>query len=218
MQNRPAKIYPTIESIVKQETDVAVEKISQPPYGTGICGGSSVVHITKQLQSNTANSQNPFNNPHTLRSASLLQHHCNGYQMCFIDKLDENFPREQPKKNESLMSRYETNDTRTEIEKIKEKLTDKIQHTKEDEISRGIFIRTNISRNPNNGEKYQGGHALSMTVQKVENEFFCTAMDTNFFFASAKGEAGCNKIAEKMADTLAAYKASYIGTYTVKKR
>jgi len=172
----------------------------------GICGGLSVVHILSQLQSKTSFIKNPIRDYYKLKEATEIQEECDDKLQCFKKVL----------LNNNSYKPYKRCDADALEHKL-QKLVGKVNGTEEDERSRGILITTDINRDPHSGEKrnFDAGHGISMTVQKHNNQLFCTGMDSNLFFATGKGESGCNKIAKKMADTVNAYDAHNVYTVTV---
>jgi len=213
MKDRP---YPSIRDILKRDPEVNLEKINQDQFfnvGRGICGGMSTVHVTKVLEQN--NVKNPFRNREAYEKSAEIQTRCQQ-----SDRQDECFAytiaKEYPTANRKMMSEMifgkaddhyargykiisDVNDLKTELKKT-------IRDTQNDGHARGSLISMNIHRTPN-GKENSGGHMLSMTSQINKDVLECTGIESNLFFASGKGKAACDKIAEKLVDTARAYDA-----------
>jgi hypothetical protein len=213
MHDRTKK-YPSFKQILENDANVSVIPVSQHPYTNketenGICLGLGTIHLLNQLQSTIPH--NPFDHPAEMQEARDLQIACR-YLLNHRNVLEKKLPIHDKKNKERL--------PHVTLSTLNNKLLKKIEEVKNDEISRGTYIAARINRNPENGQKLEDSdidHSTTMTFQKHRGELFCTGLDSNFFFASGKGEEGCKTIVRKMTDTFDAYDATDIYTYTNKK-
>lgn len=216
----PLKHYPTYSHLMQETQHLKVQSVSQGEYldrvdsqSHGICGGLSTIHIIAQLAAKEGEIINPFESEELLDRGYKLQYTVtHGINQTSMQKLlnevsDVHLPVKNIKKNAKTVygDKYQ-------YEKTENVLKRKIEKISLDKNSRATYIGALVRRNPKSGEPLAqtGRHAFSMTAQYHNDELHCTGMDSNFFFAHAKGETGCNELAEKISATLQSYNATDI--------
>lgn len=231
LYNNNDKIIDFENDVLKSESDLEIKRVDQGKYvdqisrRKGICAGLSVVHILTQLSSNKGEVINPFDNEDLLRKSCEIQDLGDEGSApgLFIWKnhVEEMLPVERkPYKSEfNFADQCHDDDCKIKCNDefnntFNNKLKSKISKTINDKKGRGVYIDAVIYKNPSNQNEMRGRHAISMTTQIYQDYLYCTGMDSNFFFATAKGETGCNKLANKMTETLKAYETDHYNTFT----
>lgn len=219
-RNPSLRYYPTYSDIMKESQNLKVQRVSQAEYldrvdnqSNGICGGLSTTHIVSQLSAKDGVIINPFESEALLDRGYQLQYQTkygmrlSSMQTFLQEAIDMDLPVKNTNKNVNVV-RHD----KFQYEKTEKSLKRKIEKTSQDKNSRGTYIGARVTRNPTNGNHISedARHALSMTTQYHKGELHCTGMDSNFFFAHAKGKTACDKLAEKMSATLISYNATDI--------
>ncbi|MBA2710010.1 MAG: hypothetical protein H0U57_05425 [Tatlockia sp.] len=213
------------KDILKSEDNLKIKRVCQESYlaqskitlvSGGICGGISTVHIITQLSAKQGEVINPFDNQDLMQKSANVQyegsktpHSGTGFKLILEKELSLRKKRIRPE------FCFHESERKNFINQFENKLKDKIEETSKDKKGRGIFIGTVINKLPTSDQKIYGAHAISMTTQiDQNNNLYCTGLDSNFFFASAKDKDGCNKLAEMMAKTINAYDTKHVETFT----
>lgn len=192
-------LFPSYDDLLQQDQDVKVTPVrqgdlkSKVDIGIGICGGMSVAHVTETLSTRDLKARNPFKHDNQIQTSANLSKNCEYFLSCFDGLLHSvNFLKT---KNMKPIEQAE----------LQDELKKEVQKTVNDGKGRGAMISGECTRSPFDGGPIKGNHSIAFTSKKHEDDLVCTALDSNMFFAKGKGLLGCNKVAEKIADTAKAY-------------
>jgi hypothetical protein len=230
---RATNRFPSYADILEEDSDIKVEPVSQyqsfgnrQGFGNGICVGLSITQILRQLRLKAGETSNPFNYEEDFKNSADIQHSYSENYSGYLEKwrrkrlinpsyqFNHTYSKDYLERELSLTNKSKAHIRDIPLDHLEQKLKKKIARTDIDRNSRGILIYASVYRNAKDGEPMPGGHVLSMTIQNINEQLYCTGMDANMFFATGKGKSGCDKIADKMATTLSAYDADTIQTYT----
>jgi len=214
------KYYPPYSELMKENPNLKMQSVSQGEYlnrvdnqSHGICGGLSTIHIISQLSAKKGEIINPFESEALLDKGYKIQYKKgHGANRAFMQKLfDEMQDMKIPVKNANKKAKI-VNCDKFQYEETEKSLKRKIEKTSQDKNSRGTYIGARIRRNPKTGKpvSQNARHALSITMQYHEDYLYCTGMDSNFFFAQAKGKMACDELAEKISSALKSYNSTDI--------